>query len=220
MKFNHCPPAELLELTTESINGRRHYVTPVGKFPSITSVLGAFPNPALMEWRKRVGDAEANRISNTASSRGTKLHLLAEKYLSNEEINKKEFMPDALGSFYAFKPLLDNISDIHKLEVPLYSNQLKCAGRCDCIASYNGELSIIDFKTSKKEKREEWIESYFMQTTFYGLCYAELTGIVAKNIVILIAVDDGESQVFIKPLKEYVKPTIDKIKEYYRLYHK
>jgi genome maintenance exonuclease 1 len=219
LKFEHCPPKELLELTTESINGRRHYVTPAGKFPSITTVLGSFPNPALIEWRKRVGEVEANRISNTASSRGTKLHLLAEKYLSNEEINKKEFMPDALSSFYSFKPILDNINRIHKLEVPLYSNKLKVAGRCDAIAEYEGELSIIDFKTSKKEKKEEWIENYFIQATFYGLCYAELTGIVAKNIVILIAVDDGESQVFVKPMKEYVPKTIKKIKEYYRLYH-
>lgn len=219
MKFNHCPPAELLELNTENVNGKRHYITPKGKYPSITTVLGSFPNPALMEWRKRVGEKEANRISNTASSRGTKLHLLAEKYLSNEEIDKKDFMPDALASFYSFKPLLNNINNIHKLEVPLYSDRLRVAGRCDGVAEYNGELSIIDFKTSKKEKREEWIEDYFLQTTFYGLCYAELTGIVVKNIVILITVDDGEPQEFIKPLKEFVHPLIKKVKEYYILYH-
>lgn len=217
--FNHCPPKQLVELQTENIKGKRHYITPKGKYSSITSVLGAFPNPAILEWRKRVGEEEANRVSRVATSRGTKLHLLCEKYLSNEEIDKKEFMPDALASFYSFKPLLHNINNIHKLEVPLYSDRLMVAGRCDGIAEYKGELSIIDFKTSKKEKREDWIEDYFIQTCFYGLCYAELTGIVAKQIVILISVDDGEPQEFVKPLKEFVPSLVKKVKDYYNFYH-
>lgn len=217
--FNHCPPKQLVELNTENINGKRHYVVPKGKFPSITSVLGAFPNPALIEWKKRVGEEEANRISRFATSRGTKLHSLCEKYLLNEEIDKKQFMPDILDSFYSFKPLLNNINDIHYLEAPLYSERLKVAGRVDAIAKYCGELSIIDFKTSKKEKREEWIEDYFIQACFYSLSYAELTGIVAKQIVILISVDDGENQVFVKPVKEFIQPLIKKVKEYYEFYH-
>jgi genome maintenance exonuclease 1 len=218
--FIHCPPKELIELETETIKGKRHYVTPEGKFPSITSVLGAFPNPAIFEWRKRVGEEEANRISKVASSRGTKTHLLCEKYLSNEEINKSEFMPDALQSFYSMKHLLDKINNIHKLEVPLYSPRLKVAGRCDGIAEYEGKLSIIDFKTSKKEKREEWIQDYFLQATFYGLSYLELTGIKIDQIAILITVDDGQAQEFVKPLKDFVPPLISKIKEYYEKYHK
>lgn len=219
MLFNHCPPVELLELSTESINGKRHYVTPDGKYPSITSVLGAFPNPALVEWRKKVGEAEANRVSAFASSRGTKFHSLCEQYLLNQELDKKQYMPDVLSSFYEFKNILHKINDIHRLEVPLYSNKLKVAGRVDCIANFEDELSIIDFKTSKKEKREDWIESYFIQATFYSMAYFELTGIAAKRIAILISVDDGDNQVFIKPVKDYVKKTVNKIDEYYRLYH-
>lgn len=219
MRFNHVTPTELLELNTETINGKRHYVTPKGKFPSITSVLGAFPKKALMEWRKRVGEEEASRISRKASTRGTALHLLCEKYLSNEDINKKEFMPDALASFYQFKPLLHNIDNIHKLEVPLYSPRLKVAGRSDCIGEYNGNISIIDFKTSTKEKKEEWIEDYFIQSCFYSLAYWELTGIFAKQIVILITVDDGNPQEFVKDTKDYIKPLITKINTYYELYH-
>lgn len=219
MKFNHVPPTDLLELNTETINGKRHYVTPNGKYPSITSVLGSFPNPALFEWRKRVGEAEANRVSAVASSRGTKFHTLCEKYLSNEEIDKTQFMPDALGSFYEFKDILHRISDIHKLEVPLYSNQLKVAGRVDCIASFDDKLSIIDFKTSKKEKKEDWIQDYFTQATFYSMAYYELTGIQAKQIAILISVDDGENQVFLKNVKDYIPTTINKIKDYYKYYH-
>lgn len=217
--FIHCPPKELIELDTIENKGKRFYITPNGKYPSITSVLGAFPNPALVEWRRRVGDEEANRISKMASGRGTKTHLLCEKYLSNEQIDKKEFMPNALESFYSIKPFLNRIDNIHKLEVPLYSDRLKVAGRCDGIAEYDGKLSIIDFKTSKKEKKEDWIGSYFLQATFYGLCYMELTGIKVDQIVILISVDDGQSQEFVKPLEPHMKPLISKIKEYYKLYH-
>lgn len=217
--FNHCPPKELVELNTENLNGKRHYVTPNGKYPSITSVLGSFPNPALMEWRKRVGDEEANKVSRIATSRGTKLHSLCEKYLLNEEIDKSKVMPDSLSAFYEFKPLLNNINNIHKVEAPLYSDKLMVAGRVDAVAEYNGELSVIDFKTSRKEKKEQWIEDYFIQTTFYSLCYAELTGLIPKNIVILISVEDGENQEFIRSPKEYIPKTIRKIKDYYKFYH-
>jgi len=219
MAFNHCPPIELLELSTENIDGKRHYITPGGKYPSITTVLGQFKKDSLLQWRKRVGEEEANKISNRASSRGTKVHLLCEKYLLNEEIDKKKYMPDSLASFYSIKPHLHRINNIHKLEVPLYSNRLKIAGRCDAIAEFDDILSIIDYKTSSKEKKEEWIEDYFQQATFYSLSYAELTGIIIKQIVIIIAVDDGNPQVFIKPTKDYINPLISKIKYYYKHYH-
>ena len=217
--FVHCPPIELLELNTENINGRRHYVTPDGKYPSITTVLGSFPKPELNEWRKQVGESEANRISKLSADRGTKFHSILEKYLNNEEIDRKEFMPDTLASFNSVKPIIHNINNIHKLEVPLYSNRLKVAGRCDAVAEYNGILSIIDYKTSKREKEEYQIIDYFLQATFYGLCYAELTNIVTQQIVILIAVEDGPPQVFIKNIMDYVKPLVNKINEYKILYN-
>ena len=217
--FVHCPPIELLELNTENINGRRHYVTPDGKYPSITTVLGSFPKPELNEWRKQVGESEANRISKLSADRGTKFHSILEKYLNNEEIDRKEFMPDTLASFNSVKPIRHNINNIHKLAVPLYSNRLKVAGRCDAVAEYNGILSIIDYKTSKREKEEYQIIDYFLQATFYGLCYAELTNIVTQQIVILIAVEDGPPQVFIKNIMDYVKPLVNKINEYKILYN-
>ncbi len=216
--FVHCPPVDLLELTTETINGRRHYITPQGAFPSITSILGAFPKPELMEWRRKVGEEQANHITKTASSRGTKVHSLCEKYLLNETVNCKTEDSLAFASFASIKPYLNNISDIHYLECPLYSNRLKCAGRTDCIGFYNGELSIIDFKTSRKEKKEEWITDYFLQTCLYHISYYEMTGIITKQLVVIIAVENGSSQVFIKQPKDYIKISIEKIKDYYKLF--
>ena len=212
--FIHCPPVNIRELSTENFNNKRYYVTPEGKFPSITSVLGSFPNPELLEWRKRVGELEANRVSKLASSRGTKMHDLCERYLKNEQITNKTTSYDAYCSFIGIQPYLNNINNIHYLECPLYSKQLKVAGRCDGIAEYNKVLSVIDFKSSKREKQEEHIFDYFLQATFYGLSYYELTNIMIKQIVIIIAVDDGQSQVFIKPIKNYIKPLCNKIKFY------
>lgn len=216
--FNFCPPVSLRELTTENINGKRHYVTDKGKYVSITSLLGSFDKKSIWEWRQRVGEEEANRISSKAASRGTSVHTLCETYLKNLEINKKRFMPDALASFYSIRQYLDKINNIHFLECPLYSDKLGVAGRCDCIGEYDNILSVIDFKTSLREKDEEWIQNYFLQATFYASAYYELTGIKIPQIVIIIAVDDGDSQVFVKPIKNYVKPLICKINEYRKIY--
>lgn len=218
MKFDHCPPENLIELKTETISGKRHYVTPGGKFPSITSVLGSFPKPELMAWRKRVGDQEANRISTLSANKGTKLHTLCEKYLLNEDIDKQKIMPDSFARFVEFKPILNRINNIHKLEAPLYSEKLRVAGRTDCIAEFDNVLSIIDFKTSNREKEESWIEDYFLQAAFYHIAYWELTGIKCEQLVILISVEGGENQIFIKDPKEYVPKIVKKIKFYYENY--
>lgn len=213
--FVHCPPVSIQELTTESIGGKRHYVTPNGKYVSITSLLGEFNKKSIWEWRQRVGNEEANMISTKASSRGTKVHTLCEKYLNNEYVDPKKHHTDALAAFYSIKPFLTKINNIHFLECPLYSDKLMVAGRVDSIAEYDGELSVIDFKTSLREKDEDWIQSYFQQATFYGAAYYELTGIKIKQVVIMIAVDDGNPQVFVRPLKNYIKPLLEKVK-YYR----
>lgn len=218
MKFIHCPPVELKELESENVDNRRYYLTPNGKYVSITTVLSHFKKKSIYEWRKRVGEEEANRISSVASSRGTKVHSLCEKYLLNEEIDTVGIMPDALSSFYSIKKYLNNINNIHFLEVPLYSDRLKVAGRADCIGNYEDKLSIIDFKTSKNEKQEEWIEDYFLQAAAYLLMYYELTGIKIEKIVIIIGVDFGESQVFIKDAKEYIPKIIKKIREYQSIF--
>jgi len=165
-----------------------------------------------MEWRRRVGEEEANKISKRASTRGNKTHKLAELYLSNQDISKYKDDPMSMGLFYLIKPHLDSINNIHALEAPLYSRMLKIAGRVDCIAEYKGELAIIDFKTSTKLKKEEWIQDYFAQECAYAIMFQELTGLKVKKLVTIIACETGEAQVFeiydkikyARKLKEYI----------------
>ena len=202
--FTYCPPKKLEDLKSETLENGRFYVTPDGKrLPSVTTVLGAMGKKAIYEWRQRVGAEEANRISRIASGRGTRMHTLCEKYLNNQDIGKP--MPDALELFRKVKPYLNKINNIHYQECALWSTKLGMAGRVDCIAEYDGKLTVIDFKASTKEKRESDIDNYFAQATAYALMFQERTGIVVDNFAILIACEDGLRQVFQgKPL-HYVK---------------
>ena len=200
----------------EIMAGRRVYVTPNGHtYPSITSVLGSQPKPSLDAWRERVGDEEADRIMKESAKLGTAVHDLCERYLSNQNL----FMvnDEARGVFNRLRFLLGNINNIVGLEIPLYSDILKLAGTADCIAEYNGVLSVIDFKTSKRAKKEEWIEDYFIQAFFYSAAFFEMTGAIPEQIVILIAVRESfEVQVFKKPFKEmdtYIEKLIQIMKQ-------
>ena len=194
------------DLESETINGKRYYLTPDGKqYPSVTTVTGLQSKKAIMDWRKRVGEEQANKSSAQASARGTKVHTLCERYLNNEIYYKEGFKPNDLGMFYKIKSILDEkITNIHALEIPLYSNYLRVAGRVDCIAEYDNKLSVVDFKTSTKEKNERYIQNYFMQCSAYAVMYEELTKIPITNLVVIIAVQEGNSQVFIKKRDDYI----------------
>lgn len=207
---------DLKQLPTDESTGERFYVTPSGKkLPSVTTVLGHFKKKAMIEWRNRVGHEEANRISTRASTRGTKFHNMMESYLRNEDGFLKEVMPDMKQAFFDMTKTLDLIDNIRYIESPLYSEKLGVAGRTDCIAEYDGVLSIIDFKTSLKEKKEEWIENYFEQGTAYALMYEELVGEPINQIVILISVDGMEKpQIFIRDKIHYVQNLLEKIHLY------
>lgn len=207
---------DLKQLPTDESTGERFYVTPSGKkLPSVTTVLGHFKKKAIIEWRNRVGHEEANRISTRASTRGTKFHNMMESYLRNEDGFLKEVMPDMKQAFFDMAKTLDLIDNIRYIESPLYSEKLGVAGRTDCIAEYDGVLSIIDFKTSLKEKKEEWIENYFEQGTAYALMYEELVGEPINQIVILISVDGMEKpQIFIRDKIHYVQNLLEKIHLY------
>jgi hypothetical protein len=217
VNFKHIGCDIDYDLETETINGKRFYKTPEGLlYPSVTTITSQHGKDKIIEWRKRVGEEEANRISTKASNRGTKVHKICENYLNNEEDYARtnpahihKTMPDSIAMFKSLQPLLDeHVNNIHALEIPLYSHHLKVAGRVDCIAEYDGKLSIIDFKTSGRLKEESWIKGYFMQCSAYAVMYEERTGIPVSQIVIMIAVESEHPQVFIKKRNDYIKDFI------------
>ena len=205
MKFKHLDYLkEEVDLEAQNIEGTRFYKVPSGKlYPSITSVTSFYGREKFIEWRRKVGEEEANRVTRIATDRGTKFHDLVEKYMLNENVDDYNPLPATKFLFLAAKPYLDRINNIHALEKSLYSDYLGLAGRVDCIAEYEGELAIIDFKTSKKKKPEKWIQNYFIQESAYSFMYEERTNIVVPQLVTIIGVDDEpEPQVFVKNAKE------------------
>lgn len=188
------------------IDGKRHYLTPDGnKYKSVTTILDQKTDKtALLEWRKKVGEDEANRISTQAANRGTAIHSICEHYLLNNDSFPKGSMPANVDTFRQLRPILDErIGKIYGLEYYLYSHTLKTAGATDCIGEFDGINSIIDFKTSRKPKKEEWIENYFLQATCYAMMAEERLPLVIPQIAILIAVDHEEPQVFVKSKSEF-----------------
>jgi genome maintenance exonuclease 1 len=199
-QFKHNINETTDSLTEIQKSGKRFYSTPDGEFPSVTTVVGYGKQNFFAEWRRK-NPEESRRVL----SRGTKLHSIIESYLNNEEIDFDNMLPNFKVLFNQIKPELDKIQNIVALETPLWSKTLGLAGRTDCIAEYDGKLSIIDFKASSKEKRKQDVESYFTQATAYALMFQERTGIIVENFAILISCEDGLTQVFQnKPIK-YVK---------------
>ena len=202
-------------MRTENRNGKRHYVTPEGKlYPSITTVLGELNKTSILEWRKRVGETEANKISTMASRRGTTVHSVCESYIKNEEGYLDGQTPNIIELFKSIEPYLERIDNIHGVELALYSNHFGLAGRTDLIAEFDGKLSVIDYKTSNRIKKKEWCDNYFAQGSFYAIAYEELTNIPVSQIVIIIAVDEDVPQLFV----EHRNNWIDKIWEAKKLY--
>ena len=217
MRFNYIKLPELqFDLEAETTENGRIYKTPTGNsYPSITTVLSkSSDKTALIEWRKRVGDQEADRITKKSANRGTKLHLTCEKYLLNEltDFKIKTLMPDVKDFFLQLKPHIDkNVGDVYGLEQALYSDRLGIAGRTDCIAEWNGKLSIIDYKNARKEKEEEWIQGYFIQCSAYALMFEEITKKQIEQIVVLIANEEGNPQIFEREKTKYIMPLNERI---------
>ena len=208
---------DLPNITTESIKGKRYYLTPEGnKYPSITTVLSGRNKEGLIKWRNNVGNDVANQIMREAAKRGTAVHTLVENYLNNEELSKQDVLPVAL--FTLLKPELDNINSIRMQEGGLYSDKWEVAGRVDCIAEYKGKLSVIDFKTSTKEKQEQWIENYFIQGSAYCEMYEETFKEPIDQVVILIVTEDGAVQTFVKDKKDYLPLLGPAIKEFNEIF--
>jgi hypothetical protein len=216
MSFIHCNFLGDLELEKKETNGIRLYNLPNGDWvPSITSVTSFYNRQIFVKWRERVGLEEANRITKRATARGTDFHQVCQDYLENKELNWDDYQPLTKFMFYHIKPELDKINNIHAIERTLYSEYYGLAGRVDCIAEYEGELAVIDFKTSDKIKPEEWIENYFVQEMFYAAAYYELTEIPIKKLITLMVTPSGEVKVFDKRNKgDYIKLLVRYIKEF------
>ena len=213
---------ELLEFAElQRIDGPiRLYETPEGKrYPSVTTVLGKMTDKSALEaWKKRVGEDEAVRVSTRASTRGTNVHTMCENYVLGHDIDTS--MPHNMMMFNQIKKVLDEMVDmIRATECTLFSDHLKLAGSCDLIANYDDRLSIIDYKTSAKRKRKDWIEGYFLQASLYSYMLWEMTGILVKDIVIIIGVDDSlESQVFVERPQRYLEKAVDLVRSYHKMH--
>ena len=216
MNFIHHNYLGDIELNKKETQGIRFYNLPDGQWvPSITSVTSFYNREIFAKWRKRVGIEEANRITKKATARGTDFHEAAQAYLMNLQLNWEEFRPMTQFMFHHAKPFLDKINNVHAIERTLYSEYLGLAGRVDCIGEYEGELAVIDFKTSEKIKPEKWLENYFVQETFYAAAYYELTGIPVKKLITLMVTPSGEVKVFDKRNKgDYIKLLVRYIKEF------
>ena len=223
MKFEHNPRCFPLDSEAKMVDGKRVYATPNGEFyPSITTVIGnnAKKQAGLAKWRKRVGKEKAAAISSRSASRGTKFHSITEDYLNNElDIKKYKDSPLPVVMFEQTKKTFDRIGNIYLQEAFLYSKHLEVAGRVDLVAEFDGELSIIDFKTSAEPKREAYLYDYFIQETAYACCFQELYSLTVKQLVTIVACENGETQVVIKPpKKEYLLQLIQYIDEYQQRY--
>jgi len=183
------------------INGHRFYEIDGKNYPSVTSVLSLRKTEGLTKWRESIGEKVANFEMRRCANRGKSLHTLVEQYLNNETPSIRDVLP--LGLFKLMKPYLDQINNIRLVEEIMYSPNLTIAGQVDCVAEYNGKLSVIDFKTANKERIEEWVDNYFLQCTAYSMMYAETYNESIEQIVVLMAAEDGSMKAFVKEPKDY-----------------
>lgn len=204
--FNHVP-VEIGKLVQVNAKGGRYYETPSGaKYPSVTSVTRLHNQESIQAWKDKVGEEEANKISRRALARGNTIHSLAEKYLLNEGDKSDDFTRSDFGQMI---PYLDKINNIHCLETQLYSDHLQTAGTVDCIGEYDGKLTVIDFKTSAKLKKREWVKDYFMQCSAYAVMYEERTGTPIERLLLIINVEDEGIQLMDGKRDDYIGDFLD-----------
>lgn len=212
MRFDHSPHIDLPRAKQINTPSGRRYHTPDGNiYPSITTVLGDQPEKkrAIAEWRARVGEAEANKISSQAARRGTDLHNLMETYILGDEIDAKKIMPSTLARFRPVQKCLDeNLQLVYASETPMFSDILRIAGTADLICEWNGEVTVVDFKTATKMKTADMITDYFLQATAYSIMFEEHTGIPCHHFAILMVSDEGEFQAFTGKRNDYVRQLI------------
>ena len=217
-KFIELDKTPLPKTKGKRIDGFRFYEVDGKHYPSITTVLGIQKKAGLQKWRDSIGEDVANWEMRRAANRGTATHNLIEQYLKGETHSERSVLP--LGMFRLIKQYVDQINNIHCLETIMYSKKLTIAGQVDCIAEYNGKLSVIDFKTANKERQESWIENYFLQTCAYAIMYEELYGKPIEQLVVLIAGEDGSMVPYVKERKPYEENLGKAIQDFYKYYEK
>ena len=215
-EFNHIPvnftPSELIEK-----DDGHYYQTPSGAiYPSITTILQKTQTlekqQSLQNWREQ--EIASDYITQEAAIIGSETHKLIENYLNGEEIFE-EFRLLSEAHFNNLLPFVNKINDIHGIELRLYSDKMKLAGTSDCIAKYDGTLSVIDYKTKRSNQKEEWLTDYFIQATSYGVMFKELTGIKVEQIVILVSSEKNTRMEFIKNPDDYLDLLEQRIDQYY-----
>ena len=217
-KWIDVDKTKLPNVKGKRIDGFRFYQIDGKNYPSITTVLGVQKKEGLEKWRKAVGEEAANWEMGRAARRGKATHTLVEQYLKGETPAIRDVLP--LGLFRLMKPYLDQIDNVQLSEVIMYSHKLTIAGQVDCVADYNGKLSVIDFKTANKERKEDWIENYYIQTCAYAIMYEELFGKRIEQLVILMAGEDGTMRSFIRNKKDFEPKLEESIKYFYKYYEK
>ena len=215
-KFIELDQSKLPVTKGKKVDGFRFYDIEGKGYPSVTTVLGIRSKEGLQKWRDSIGEKVANWEMNRAARRGKATHLLIEQYIKGQTPSERSVLP--LGLFRLIKPYVDQIDNIHCLETIMYSKKLTIAGQVDCVAEYNGKLSVIDFKSANSERKENWIENYFLQCTAYATMYEETFKTPVEQIVILIAAEDGSVAAHIKEKKDYMDELMKSIDGFYKYY--
>ena len=221
--FIHKEDINPIVMDAKMVEGRRLYATPSGhNYPSITTVISNNPakKAGIAKWRARIGNAKADAICKRSTTRGTTYHSIVEDYFNNSlDIDSYKDSPLPVVMFNSSKHVLDRINNIFLQEAALYSDHLEIAGRVDCITEFDGVLSIIDFKTAAEPKKEAYLYDYYIQETAYACCLQEIYGITVKQLVTIVACENGETQVkVIPPKKEFLLKLIQYIDQYQNKY--
>ena len=200
----------------DSPDGRRYQTLDGKAYPSVTTVLSILGEESIAKWRAKVGEAKANEISLKATTRGTAVHAIIEKYMNNEPNYAEGYLPHVVQSLNNLKPLLDkHVTKVYGQEVPLYSDHLQLAGTCDAIVEWDGVPTIVDWKTSRRPKKKANISNYFMQLAAYAVMWEERTGMPIQQTRIVMDVDDFHPVMY----KETRDAWIDKMIETRDMYN-
>ena len=185
-------------------------------YPSISTILSdtapEHKKNGLENWK--ANEPAHEYITKQAQDIGTQSHKIIEDYLSgNLSLEEFDLLPNA--HFHNLKPFLENISNVTSIEQRMYSDKLKVAGTSDLIAEYNGELSIIDYKTKRKPQIDDYMYEYYLQTTCYAQIFEEVTGTKINQVVILVSSEKNTRQEFIKACDDYITPMNERVEKFY-----